>query len=213
MNNLNTIFKSIEDIFEDHSFSQNVKIGTMNAFKSFLETSSNESIYSFGLYTSGEYSYLTITGNTEEGLKREAVRYSKIDSYKHKLLTDIEARLRWSPCDWDYYDSITVKEFEAVGNFLEELRGYSDDIIDLVDDFDQALDFINSKITQRLDELFIDALKQTKNSFLPISNSIIYSVWMGDQSEKEREFFVSKINSESTTQKYIHESKIGYENF
>ena len=213
MTNLETIYKKIDIIFENQPFIQNVKSGTMNAFKSFLETSSSESIYSFGLYTSGEYSYLLISANTEEGLKREALRYSKMERYKHKSLTDIEAGLRWSPCDWDYHDTIMVKEFENVEDILEELRGYSDDIIDFMDDFDEALGVIESKISHRLNELFIDALKQTKDSFQPTSDSIVFSVWMGDQSEDERAYFVSKINSESTTQKYIHEAKIGYDKF
>ncbi|MHC5019867.1 MAG: DUF4303 domain-containing protein, partial [Planctomycetota bacterium] len=57
-----------------------------------------ERVYSFAIYTSGEWSYLMATGNTEEGLRRvagdepEAVadhRWSYADSEFHGALPSL----------------------------------------------------------------------------------------------------------------------------
>ena len=63
-----------------------------------------ESLYAFALYTSGEsdFSYLSVSANTEEALRRTATRYAREDpSYRGKLGL---RRLRWSTPDWKYHD-------------------------------------------------------------------------------------------------------------
>lgn len=60
--------------------------------------SSHEKLYTFGLYTNAEGSYLYSTANTEEGLLRKAKSYSKVYSLKQSSKI-----LRWVPSHWDYH--------------------------------------------------------------------------------------------------------------
>lgn len=82
------------------TFSAQLTDAVAEAARSLHRTIANEHLYSFALYTSGEYDfvYVCASANTEEGLdeklQQDAARGRAADS----------SGLRWSAPDWKYHD-------------------------------------------------------------------------------------------------------------
>ena len=81
-----------------------------------------ERVYSFALYTSGEYNYVTVTFSTETGLRKTAERYLATEPYRSewRSVKDASKQLRWSPCDSPHHEEYG-EEFEEAGALLNGL--------------------------------------------------------------------------------------------
>lgn len=92
----NKYIDKIKFIINSTDFHELLVKGIVSSVDAFSQNTENEKIYAIGLYTSGEYSYLNITGNTLEGLKEKAIEYKKIPTYQNSSLDDLEIELKWS---------------------------------------------------------------------------------------------------------------------
>jgi len=210
---LNKYYKKADDIFNDNSFSHILYKGLAKAFDNLLEQTKEDELYAFGIFTSGEYSYVGITANSFFGLDQTIKEYKNDSFYSKVAVDDLKNELKWSPCDWHYHCEITNKELDEVDARLEELKEISENIINQHEDFESALSLVDAKIIQRLNKLFCDCLKKLKNENYTESKNVVFSIWLGDQSEEERVDFMSRINDDKLTNKYISESGIGYETY
>ncbi|WP_299444310.1 DUF4303 domain-containing protein [uncultured Aquimarina sp.] len=204
------IKNKILEIFDNSKLSELLTSAIKSSFNSILKLIKNEELYSFGIYTSGEYNYIEITGNTHEGLHDKSLEYAKIDSYKNRTIKELEMELKWSPCDWKYHCKVEIPDSDTIQSFLDEIFELSDLLYDSLSDKDEALEMIDKLIISRFNNLFVSILK----NMTTISGGyeeLIFGVWKGDQSEEEREWFISKINSEDKTSKFKKESEIGYQ--
>jgi hypothetical protein len=210
---LNKYYKKADDIFNDSSLSQNLYKGLAKAFNNLLEETKEDELYAFGIFTSGEYRYAEITANSFWGLDQIVKEYKDDSFYSEVSVYDLKNELKWSPCDWHYHCVITNNELDEVDTRLKELYEISEKIINKHEDFESALNLVDTKIIQRLNKLFCDCLKKLKNENSFESKNVVFSIWLGDQPEEERVNFISKINDEKLSQKYISESRIGYETY
>ena len=199
-----------EQIIEEISSSQSVIKGLKNAFTQIEGITTREKLYSFGLYTSGDYTYLAITSNTLEGLNISAAEYRSESNYSQLDIGELEIMLKWSPPDWNYHCTLEPIEFDFVDKKLQDLLGVGDEIMALNLDIDQRLNGIEESIFKPLEKLFTHSLLQLKNELGSQADGIIFGIWKGDQSEEERQEFIKSLNSENLFNTYCAESKRGY---
>lgn len=206
-------YKKVDEIFDNNSFNQNLYQGLLKAFYTLLEDIKEGELYSFGIFTSGEYSYAGITANTYSGLDKVIKEYKDNSSYTNVSVDDLKHELKWSPCDWVYNCEINNEELDEVDQKLQKLDELSNLIIDKHNDFDSALEIVDNKIIQRLNKLYCDCLNKLKAEHSEVSRDITFGIWLGDQSEEDRVRFISQINSKELANKYITESRLGIETY
>ena len=208
---LNELKNKAQNILDELISSGAILKGLETALKELKQTVRTGHIYSFGLYTSGEYSYLCITANTSEGLQEAALNYHKLDGYSNRSLDDLETVLKWSPPDWKYHATLQVEVFEHVDDKLEELLKVTDEIMDLNIDIDERLDTIEDIVWKNLEDVLVDSLLKLNRDNPDLSEQLVYGLWKGDQSEEERQGFIKRINSQDQYEKYCKESTHGFE--
>ena len=140
-----------------------------------------EDIYVFGLYTSGEASYLIPTANTNQALSR-TIASSPPDHHRH---------LRWSPCDWEYH------------NFRGEHFGAVEALLDVGWERDFSAFHVDCARVAAIalatpQELARDDTFQELHATHPI----VLNLFMGDQSTEERLFYASMVNDGATMALY-----------
>lgn len=64
-----------------------------------------DTFYGFALYTSGELSYVTATGFSEEGLAEVVASYRAKPRHAKTPVATLRAQLRWSPDDSPHHDT------------------------------------------------------------------------------------------------------------
>ena len=205
------VIEKINSIINDESFAHELRIGLIKSIEEIYEKSKGEKLYSFGLFTSGEYSWVEITANSLEGLEEEAKEYKSNEHYTKNTIDELKLELKWSPCDWKYHCVTSEEHFSIVNYKLKELRGLSDEIFELANNIESALDITDKEITQQLNQQFINAIKNLNNDKGLNSQNIILGLWMGDQSEKEIKYFVSSLNSKVLFSQFVTESKLGFQ--
>jgi hypothetical protein len=93
--------------FDRYHFTALLRIATEQAFCDLVQQIGNERLYTFGLYTNGEATYVSPTANTEEALARKAYAQATRDGQPFELL---QQSLRWSPCDLGWASQLNNPE-------------------------------------------------------------------------------------------------------
>jgi hypothetical protein len=147
-----------------------------------------EEIYSFGLYTSGEYSYVFVSVSTQAGLNQVASEYLKQPHYQEEWSSLEEARrqLKWSPCDSPHHTSF-FDEFSSANELIEELWSTLTDLSE--DGFDETVESIH--------EVFVEVLQAVRDAAI-LPEDVVFNVLMGDQSDESRLNNAAVLNSPQT---------------
>lgn len=198
----------VENILNDNSLKDLLRKIIQNALEKFYQKSKTETPYAFGFFTSSDYGYLEITGNTIEGLENKITEYSELDSFEDKTKEELKNELKWSPCDWQYHCEYDINElliFEDL--YLAKIDVLKCDVFDKYDE-DKAEEFIETEITKPLNKILIEVLKELNiENHLNVKN-ITLGVWKGDQSDEERIEFVTKINSKNLSDVFVTEIEL-----
>jgi hypothetical protein len=170
------------------------------AFVDIQRQHSDETFYAFALYTSGNYSYLLTTSNTEEGLTRAAEFYlaNYSNSYKQLTLDEMRLSLRDSPCDWAYhcpydYDAL-FEEICEMASSLQEVAQEADND-DVFQEVDQQFETMCLDILRQLDSEGVFGTGEGRRR-------VRLNLLMGDQSNGQRQYYASQLNPPEVTKQY-----------
>lgn len=171
---------------------------TRRAFEHLRTITQHEQLYTFGLYTNGESSYILPTANTEEALTRVAETYQQRHNYPEPI-EHLRAQLRWSPADNAYHLTGEVY-FAPVEALLRTC--WSDD-------------FQNFSIDSRRTELFClnviaELDRQTVFGQGAERDALLLNLFKGDQSIEERLAYAAKLNSAAACARYQQEMDDGH---
>ena len=172
------------------------------AFLRIRKAHPNDKFYFFGLYSSGEFSYLLPTCSSHEGLKEVAQIYKKDKHYAHQSLENVMADLKWSPCDSPLHLK-AEDEFYCLENDMNQLSAQLDSLYN-PDDwsafnlFVQQIENCILGALSELDKLGVFGTEQERKK-------VLINFVMGDQSNEERIFFAKKLNSLSQIESFVNE--------
>lgn len=145
-----------------------------------------EGLYGYGFYTPPCVEWAGAVAFSEAGLQRVVEEYQKKPRYVSESGQALARSLRWSPADSPYCGSYP-DAFEKVN---QTLRAISETT--------HALDIDDPRFDEHMDTLYrslVHALRRFRLEELAGSERPLLSVWFGDQSEEEIEFFVGSCNS------------------
>nr|WP_086940539.1 DUF4303 domain-containing protein [Thaumasiovibrio occultus] len=162
------------------------------AFPKIRANHPNETFYFFGLYTSGEYSYLSPTCSTYQGLKDVAEQYQKDDYYKDKSLEYLMDDLKWSPCDSPLHLE-AEEEFDCLESEMRKLSEELDSLYNPTDwrAFNAFVNDIENCMIEALSELDSMGVFGTGE----VRSQVLVNLVMGDQSDEDRIRFAQRLNS------------------
>ncbi|QYJ73533.1 DUF4303 domain-containing protein [Shewanella sp. FJAT-51649] len=143
-----------------------------------------QTLYGFCLYSTPLVEYLGVTLFTEEGLTAVAQKYQNDKSFRHKSLTQLKQTLRWSACDSPHHDE-NEDIFEAINDKLQLLQKDAE-ALESEEAYDAYLKALYAILVRALNEV------KTMRGLNP--QAILFSVWFGDQSEADIEYFVQSCN-------------------
>lgn len=143
-----------------------------------------QTLYGFCLYSTPLVEYLGVTLFTEEGLTAVAQKYQNDKSFRHKSLTQLKQTLRWSACDSPHHDE-NEDIFEAINDKLQLLQEDAEAL-----ESEAAYD----AYLKALYAILVRALNEVKAMRGLNPQAILFSVWFGDQSDKDIEYFVQSCN-------------------
>jgi hypothetical protein len=147
----------------------------------------DERLYAFGLFTSPGAEYVTVTANSEEGLKRRSGGMAM-------------SPLRWSPCDWEYHDLGEGPLWDQVANLLPDYSG----VRLPAEQMEAHLESVFDTCIQVLRDLDAEGLFGEG----PERERIVLNLWMGDQGDDERLELASLLNPPSVCQRFAREMEI-----
>ncbi|MFB2802276.1 DUF4303 domain-containing protein [Shewanella seohaensis] len=143
-----------------------------------------QTLYGFCLYSTPLVEYLGVTLFTEEGLTAVAEQYQNDHHFRHKSLTQLKQTLRWSACDSPHHDE-NEDIFEAINDKLQLLQEDADAL-----ESEEAYD----AFLKALYAILVRALNEVK-AMRPLNpQAILFSVWFGDQSDADIDYFVQNCN-------------------
>lgn len=143
-----------------------------------------QTLYGFCLYSTPLVEYLGVTLFTEEGLTAVAEQYQNAHRFRHKSLAQLKQTLRWSACDSPHHDE-NEDIFEAVNDKLQLLHEDAE-ALESEEAFDAYL--------KALYAILVRALNEVK-AMRPLNpQAILFSVWFGDQSDADIDYFVRSSN-------------------
>ncbi|WP_172591009.1 DUF4303 domain-containing protein [Shewanella xiamenensis] len=143
-----------------------------------------QTLYGFCLYSTPLVEYLGVTLFTEEGLTAVAEQYQNDHRFRHKSLAELKQTLRWSACDSPHHDE-NEDIFEAVNDKLQLLQEDTE-ALESEEAFDAYL--------KALYAILVRALNEVK-AMRPLNpQAILFSVWFGDQSDADIDYFVQSCN-------------------
>jgi len=176
-------------------FQAELTAATLRAARRAASEFETEGVYSFALYTSGEYNYVTVSVSTLTGLRAVANRYMAEDGYKRKWRTmeSAERELRWSPCDSPHHDVYT-EEFDEVGSALRDLWEVADA------GADEELD----EFAESVHHAFVYALRAVRDAGV-FEADVVLNVLKGDQTDEERVETSQMLNAPEVHEKYLQE--------
>lgn len=165
-------------------------------YKWWVEQFPNEEMYSFCLFSEALVSYSGVTVFTKEGLQQVAKKYKLDEFYNDETLSDLEKDLKWSACDSPHhFENGSI--FESVNSRLAEISKYTHSLSADDPKFNEHIEVMYS--------LFVVALNGFRESSLNGKQEIILSVWFGDQSEEEIEYFIRNCNGPKLVEKFYNE--------
>lgn len=143
-----------------------------------------QTLYGFCLYSTPLVEYLGVTLFTEEGLTAVAEQYQNDHHFRHKSLTQLKQTLRWSACDSPHHDE-NEDIFEAINDKLQLLQEDAEAL--------ESEEAYNAYL-KALYAILVRALNEVK-AMRPLNpQAILFSVWFGDQSDADIDYFVQNCN-------------------
>jgi hypothetical protein len=174
------------------SFRSGLVAATLRAARSAATQFAAEGLYSFALYTSGEYNYVSCSVSTQAGLEQAASRYMADERFRRRWADHAVAmrQLKWSPCDSPHHCTLQ-DEFDAAGAWLDALwedcqddddgdgDGDGDDYDDedMDDAYSQLCDFVHQSCAEALGEVRRARI---------FSDAVTLNILMGDPSDEDR---------------------------
>lgn len=147
-----------------------------------------DAFYVFGLYSTEEVAYLTVTASSQEGLSEVARQYVARTGEDFAHLVH---QLRWSPCDSPLHAPDDA-DFGASSQEVERLRAEGaapEEILDVAVDALRALD--------------------GEGVFGPAATrELVLGIWFGDQSDESRLDFVQRLNPPAVAERFRRESQL-----
>lgn len=143
-----------------------------------------QTLYGFCLYSTPLVEYLGATLFTEEGLTAVAEQYQNHHRFRHKSLAQLKQTLRWSACDSPHHNE-NEDIFEAINDKLQLLQEDAEAL-----ESEEAYD----AYLKALYAILVRALNEVK-AIRPLNpQAILFSVWFGDQSDADIDYFVQNCN-------------------
>lgn len=165
-------------------FAQELTLALAKYYDWWLSEYPAETVYGFCLYSTPLVEYLGVTLFTEEGLTAVAQKYQNDKSFRHKSLTQLKQTLRWSACDSPHHDE-NEDIFAAINDKLQLLQEDAE-ALESEEAYDAYLKALYAILVRALNEV------KTMRGLNP--QAILFSVWFGDQSEADIEYFVQSCN-------------------
>ena len=147
-----------------------------------------ESVYAFGFYTPPCVEFANIVVFTDEGLRKVANEYRENDDYADQTIDALMNDLRWSPADSPHCGENGDDIFSAVNERLADISETTHGFDDVGAAFDRHLDLLYNCL--------ISALLNFRAGPLAGSRKPLLSVWFGDQSPEEIEYFIEHCNDD-----------------
>lgn len=150
-----------------------------SVFSSIIKELASEDIYSVALYYSGDdWLYLFPTVSTKSGLSKVVIKYKEKEYFQNKPIDELEATLKWSPCDSPHHEDY-VSALSQTDKILLQAQ-FMDELME-----EENYEAFNL----RLIKICMNVLKQldTDGIFDPLDrSSFVLNLLSGDQSEEER---------------------------
>jgi hypothetical protein len=191
------MFSAMPPDFDRARLTALVRAAAEEAFRDLQQEIGNEQLYTFGLYTNGEGTYILPTANTEEALARKAAVEATADGQPAALH---QQSLRWSPCDWEYHEIGGDTAFAAVHEYLD--TGWTDDY----STFRYDVGTIYACCLDALTQLRHERVFPSEQGETPM----LLNLFMGDQSDEERLEWATLLNSPEHCAHFQHELAQGY---
>lgn len=169
-------------------------------FSNIIKELASEDIYSIALYYSGDdWLYLFPTVSTKNGLSKVVVKYKKNENYQDKYTDELEATLKWSPCDSPYHEDYLsalpqTDKMLLQAQFMDELMEEEN-----YEEFDLRLVGICMDVLKQLD---LDGAFESLDR-----SSFALNLLSGDQSEEERLERAKVLNPENSFMQYKLETE------
>ncbi|KAI9129342.1 DUF4303 domain-containing protein (plasmid) [Acaryochloris sp. CCMEE 5410] len=144
-----------------------------------------QKVYAYGFYTTPCVEWAGIVVMTEDGLRTVANEYKEKDYYRNKSIDELITMLRWSPEDSPH----CLENNNIFSSVNKHLAKVSETTHGLDVDDDAFCEYIDS-----LYKALIAALLRFRAEILGNSREPLLSVWFGDQSDKEIEYFIESCN-------------------
>lgn len=177
---------------------------TRLAFQSLKQHYESEIIYAFALYTHGDFSYVTSTASSEEGLTKVAQKYIAEGRHNNRSLSEQRILLRWSPAD-SLLHEVGGEFFNDIDPLLEEANAIMDALYDEENDSWDAVE----AFAQRVESSFIMALQTLDSEGLfgtgEQRKAITVNLLMGDQSDESRVQHAQQLNPPEVWQRLARE--------
>ncbi|ABI39065.1 hypothetical protein Shewmr4_1992 [Shewanella sp. MR-4] len=166
-------------------FAQELTQALAKYFDWWLSEYPAQTLYGFCLYSTPLVEYLGATLFTEEGLTAVAEQYQNDHRFRHKSLTQLKQTLRWSACDSPHHNE-NEDIFEAINDKLQLLQEDAE-ALESEKTYDAYL--------KALYAILVRALNEVK-AMRPLNpQAILFSVWFGDQSDTDINYFVQNCNN------------------
>lgn len=185
-----------------NKFENTLEAELRGIFPIIIERFQSEGIYSLVLYSSGDYwGYLFPIVATSTGLRQTVQEYKKNELYLDMSGEELEADLKWSPCDspmHEYY----ISALPETEKHLQIVRAQ-------IDEYENGSEY--KKVVNLREQLLNSCLTVLKNLddgevFFGLDrSSFVLNVLNGDQSNEERIKRARVLNSVSVVNKYEDE--------
>ena len=177
------------------AFRSELTAATLRAAREAVARFGSERIYSFALYTNGEYNYLFASVSTQAGLERVARHYLENPGFRRawKTLDVAMAHLKWSPCDSPHHVALE-DGFAAAQAQLDMLWDAIDEVdVDDEDFDDEWPDDDYSRLCGFVVEASAEALDGVRRAGI-FDEGVTFNILMGDQDEDERLHYAAALN-------------------
>lgn len=167
------------------AFRSELITATLAAAREAASKFSAEGLYSFALYTSGEYNYVFASVATQAGLEQVATRYLTDERFRRAWGDHAGAmqHLKWSPCDSPHHAALqdgfhaAYALLDALWDECEDDLGDEDDDEEVDDEYSQLCDFIH--------QTFAEALLAVRHAKI-FTDAVTLNILMGDQGDDDR---------------------------
>lgn len=183
------------------AFRSELIAASLRAARSALTRFGEEQIYSFALYTSGEYNYVFASVSTQTGLEKAANRYMADDNFRRMWGDHARAmrQLKWSPCDSPHHLALQ-DDFGTAGAWLDALWDACEDDADDEDFDDEVTDDEYSQLCDFIHQTFAEALNEVRNARL-FTDAVTLNILMGDQGDEDRLTHAAALNEPAVVER------------